>query len=44
LWEEQRLDISMEATVLKEPWKHLFSEEELSTARKKLVALGYKFE
>lgn len=44
LWEEQRLDISMEATVLKEPWKHLFSEEELSTARKKLVAPGYKFE
>jgi len=44
LWEEKRLDISMEATVLKDPWRKLFTDEELSTARKKLAALGYKSE
>jgi hypothetical protein len=44
LWEEKRLDISMEATVLKEPWRHLFTDEELTAARKKLAALGYNFE
>jgi hypothetical protein len=41
LWEEKRLDISMEATVLKDPWCDLFTEEELSIARKKLEELGY---
>lgn len=43
LWEEKRLDISMEATVLQEPWRELFTEEELSTARAKLEELGYEF-
>jgi hypothetical protein len=41
LWEEKRLDISMEATVLKGPWCELFTGEELSIARKKLKELGY---
>ena len=41
LWEEKRLDISMEATVLQEPWSQLFSEDELSIARTKLRELGY---
>ena len=41
LWEEKRLDISMEATVLKDPWCELFTEEELSIAKKKLKELGY---
>ena len=41
LWEEKRLDISMEATVLSEPWCQLFTEQELSIARKKLEELGY---
>lgn len=41
LWEEGRLDISMEALVLREPWNQLFSEEELSVARKRLNELGY---
>lgn len=44
LWEEKRLDISMEATVLKDPWRNLFTDEELSTAKKKLAALGYEIE
>ena len=42
LWEEKRLDISMEATLIREPWCRLFSPEELATARKRLDDLGYK--
>ena len=41
LWEEKRLDISMEATILQEPWCGLFTEDELLIARKKLEELGY---
>ena len=41
LWEEKRLDISMEATVLQEPWRQLFTEQELATAKKKLTELGF---
>ena len=43
LWEEKRLDISMEATVLKDPWRKLFTEEELAVATQKLEGLGYEF-
>ena len=42
LWEEKRLDISMEATVLQKPWFDLFTEQELSIARKKLKELGWQ--
>ena len=38
---EKRLDISMEATILRDPWCQLFSDEELKIARKILVELGY---
>ena len=41
LWEDNRLDISMEATILQEPWNHLFTDQELLIARKKLQSLGY---
>ena len=41
LWELGRLDISMEALVLKEPWFPLFNEEELNIARMRLKELGY---
>jgi hypothetical protein len=41
LWEEKRLDISMEATILQKPWCELFTDDELSIARKKLQELGY---
>ena len=41
LWQERRLDISMEATVLREPWCQLFTAEELAVARKRLNELGY---
>lgn len=43
LWEEKRLDISMEATVLQWPWCDLFTEAELSTARTRLEELGFGF-
>ena len=42
LWEEKRLDISKEATELGEPWSKLFTEQELSVARRKLEELGWK--
>ena len=41
LWEEKRLDISMEATILQNPWRGLFTEKELSVARRKLSELGF---
>lgn len=41
LWEKKRLDISKEATVLQEPWRQLFTEQELNVARKRLKELGY---
>lgn len=41
LWELKRLDISMEATVLQQPWRELFSEEELEKASDKLKKLGF---
>jgi hypothetical protein len=41
LWEYQRLDLSMEALVLRSPWSHLFTKEELSFAFRRLRELGY---
>jgi uncharacterized protein with NAD-binding domain and iron-sulfur cluster len=41
LWELGRLDISMEAVVIQQPWSQLFTEEELATARRRLQELGY---
>lgn len=41
LWEEKRLDISMEAVVLQEPWRVLFTERELGIAENRLRELGY---
>ena len=42
LWKHGRLDISMEAVVLRQPWRQLFSREELSIAAKKLKDLNYE--
>lgn len=42
LWMEKRLDISMEATVLQDPWRELFSPAELAVAQERLRALRYK--
>ena len=41
LWEEGRLDISMEALVLRDPWRKLFTFEELAVAQRRLNELGY---
>jgi len=42
LWEEGRLDLSMEALILRDPWRKLFSAEELGIAQQRLKELGYK--
>lgn len=42
LWEEGRLDISMEAAVLEDPWRNLFTKEELAIASKRLEQLGFR--
>ena len=41
LWEEQRLDISVEALVLRKPWSTLFTDAELAEASRRLEDLGY---
>ena len=41
LWECGCLDVSMEALVRKEPWRQLFTEEELAVAEKRLKDLGH---
>ncbi len=40
LWENGRLDLSVEAVVLQEPWSDLFTDEELAIAEKRLRDLG----
>lgn len=43
LWEEQRLDLSVEAVVVDNPkWHPLFTEDELIKARKRLLKYGYQ--
>jgi hypothetical protein len=42
LWEHGRLDVSVEALVLKPEWRGLFTDEERSIARKRLEDLGYR--
>ena len=41
LWEKQRLDLSVEALVREEPWRSLFTQDEIAEADKRLKALGY---
>jgi len=42
LWELKRLDLSLEAAVLEQPWCNLFSREEIEIARKRLEDYGYE--
>lgn len=44
LWQEGRLDISMEALVLKHPWRSMFTAEEIAVADTRLRELGYAVE
>jgi hypothetical protein len=41
LWQCGRLDLTVEALVLKSPWNSLFTEHELKVAQKRLDELGY---
>ncbi|MFI5845606.1 caspase domain-containing protein [Catenuloplanes sp. NPDC051500] len=41
LWEKGRLDLTVEAFVLREPWSALFTDEELRIARDRLAEYGY---
>jgi len=43
MWECGRLDLTVEATVLREPWRQLFNEDVLSAAQAKLQSLGYSW-
>lgn len=42
LWERGRLDLTVEALVLEDQWSSLFTDEELSIARDRLIEYGYK--
>lgn len=41
LWQCNRLDLTVEAYVLKQEWRGLFTEEEIKIAAKRLSELGY---
>jgi hypothetical protein len=43
LWENKRLDLSVEAHVLKPEYSVLFSNEEIDICRKRLEEFGYEF-
>jgi hypothetical protein len=42
LWDRGRLDLSVEALAVDERFAHLFSDEELATARHRLEEFGYR--
>lgn len=44
LWECKRLDLSVEAWVLRAEWTPLFSDAERAVARRRLTQLGYSHE
>ena len=41
LWEHKRLDLSLEAIILKPPWNDFFTDDEKRTARRRLLDCGY---
>jgi len=41
LWEKQRLDLTVEALVVERRFAHLFTDDELSIARRRLDDFGY---
>lgn len=43
LWERGRLDLTVEAEVLDEKWKALFSDDDRAAATKRLRAYNYDF-
>ena len=43
LWEEGRLDISVEALATRDPWSTLFTREELTEAKRRLDGAEYEY-
>lgn len=43
LWERHRLDLTVEALILDEQWRPLFSDQEREIARRRLTEYGYLF-
>lgn len=41
LYECKRLDLTVEALILRNPWQQLFTEEERKIAKRRLEELGY---
>jgi len=41
LWERKRLDLTVEALILGEEWRSLFTEDERETAQKRLAQYNY---
>ena len=41
LWENKRLDLSIEAHVLKPEYRELFTQEEIDTCKRRLKAVDY---
>jgi len=44
LWEHNRLDLSVEAHVIKPEYRNLFTEEEIEICRNRLTEYGYSFD
>ena len=44
LWERKRLDLTMEALVIRPEWRELFTENELREAKKRLLDHGWQSE
>lgn len=44
LWENKRLDLSVEAYVLKSEYQELFTDEERDMCKKRLKEFGYKID
>lgn len=42
LWNFGRLDLSMEALIIKREWRQMFTEKEIDIAKKRLKQLGYE--
>jgi hypothetical protein len=43
LWEADRLDLTVEALIMRDEWQDLFSADDIRNAKKKLSDCGYKF-
>jgi len=43
LWEKHRLDLTVECLVLRPEYRPLFTDDEIATARERLISYGYQF-